>query len=1104
MLLTVFSPLSALATDDFDEDVGGQYPEDIVDADDISIDDSDVSSEIATYSSGLSLAELRAKFPAGKYWNHAGRPGTSSSVNNQDGWTSTPCPKHKTVGTSAQTCNGFAPDGVTQLSHQCMGYAEKLGYDATGYNPRNNAHGWTTSTSTSALNSLKPGDIVRFQHGANPHSIYITGVDGDTVTYTDCNSDGHCIIRWDVTMNISTLRNNLIHVRSAPFAMSGGASNQLPQFAVDSIDGGLGKVHIHGWAYDPDDTNESVLVHVYIGDEGHTVLANQERSDLDEQQHCGRYHGFSAYLTTEKLGTQDVTFYAIDNQDSDRNTRSDKSYTVNIPQDTTGPTIEDIRITNVSTSGYTISCTVTDANGVDRVQFPTWATSSADLPSGWETSSRYAGSKNGNTYTYRVNTSDYNNASGPYSTHIYAFDHFGNISMQGKNNALSLPTRIVINTSSTTLSQVGQTAKLTATIFPSNATLKNITWSSSNTKVATVSSDGTVKAVGYGTANITAKTDNGKSATAKVIVAQPTLTKLEVATMPGKTFYYIGETLNTNGLTLKATYNDGTTKTINSGFTCTPTVLNTIGNQTITVSYGGLSTSFTVGVHNIILNRIEVATKPAKTEYFVGDTLDTTGLTLKAIYNNGASEKLDSGFSCTPTTLDKAGTQTITVTYNGKTTTFNVNVQTVDLSSLEVVSLPAKTEYSVGDTLDTTGLTLKATYNNGSTKDITTGFTCDPTTLNKTGTQTITVSYDDQTTTFTVTVAKASQKAPTGLLGVAPTSAVTADGKITGTTSAMEWAAKGSSQYTRCTANAVNDLLPGIYLVRYAATTTQNASAPTEVEVPAYVVTFQPITLTFDATDGILDVTDDLAKVVYAGETYGRLPEPTAAGFVFTGWYTSTGTRITALTTCDLTQDTTVYARWEPTSALGYDFNPATGTLTINCTGAMDNYSSAADTPWYNYRSSIRSILVQSGVTSLSSYAFAGCEDLVRVELPGTLRSIGTMAFYDCDNLTELVIPASVSSIASYAFANNDNLTSIVFEGDAPAFGTGVFALDTLDISYPATAPGWDLLVEQHYGFGGSIRWTRNSTALYSDFPADLLLDEPELYDDLLSPDWTL
>lgn len=163
----------------------------------------------------LNLTALRAKFPHGKYWNHMPNMGTGPKYNNQDGWTEEPCPTHRGYcGTYMQTCNGFAPSGGTELSWQCMGYAEKCGFDMTGYNPRSNANGWQTYYSSSALNDLKPGDIVRYRY--DRHSIYVTAVVGDTVTYTDCNSDDHCMIRWDATVSKSTLKTSFTHVRSAP------------------------------------------------------------------------------------------------------------------------------------------------------------------------------------------------------------------------------------------------------------------------------------------------------------------------------------------------------------------------------------------------------------------------------------------------------------------------------------------------------------------------------------------------------------------------------------------------------------------------------------------------------------------------------------------------------------------------------------------------------------------------------------------------------------------------------------------------------------------------------------------------------------------------
>ena len=193
----------------------------------------DLPGKIEASAATLTMSELRKKFPNGKYWNHAGNPGSSNSVNNQDGYTSTPCSVHGVVGTSKQTCNGFAPSG-TQLSWQCMGYAEKLGYDATGYNPRNNSNGWKTYTSSSALDNLKAGDIVRYKNDG--HSIYVTAVDGNTVTYTDCNSDGHCKIMWDKTISKSTLRSTFTHVRSAPSTLS--ATYEIGRYKI-TANGGL-------------------------------------------------------------------------------------------------------------------------------------------------------------------------------------------------------------------------------------------------------------------------------------------------------------------------------------------------------------------------------------------------------------------------------------------------------------------------------------------------------------------------------------------------------------------------------------------------------------------------------------------------------------------------------------------------------------------------------------------------------------------------------------------------------------------------------------------------------------------------------------------------
>ena len=83
-----------------------------------------------------------------------------------------------------------------------------------------------------------------------------------------------------------------------------------------------------------------------------------------------------------------------------------------------------------------------------------------------------------------------------------------------------VPTSVALNKTTLTL-DTGKTSNLKATVYPSNAANKKCTWSSSNTSVATVDSNGKVTAKKAGTATITVKTSNGKTATCKVTVNLP-------------------------------------------------------------------------------------------------------------------------------------------------------------------------------------------------------------------------------------------------------------------------------------------------------------------------------------------------------------------------------------------------------------------------------------------------------------------------------------------------------------------------------------------------------------------------------------------------------
>ena len=103
------------------------------------------------------------------------------------------------------------------------------------------------------------------------------------------------------------------------------------------------------------------------------------------------------------------------------------------------------------------------------------------------------------------------------------------------------PTSVSVTPTSLSL-EVNQTANLTATVYPSNATT-SLTWSSSNTNVAKVS-NGKVTAVGAGSCVITVKTSNGKSATCNVVVAEPVVNPTSVYVSPSSLSLEVNETAN--------------------------------------------------------------------------------------------------------------------------------------------------------------------------------------------------------------------------------------------------------------------------------------------------------------------------------------------------------------------------------------------------------------------------------------------------------------------------------------------------------------------------------------------------------------------------------
>lgn len=87
---------------------------------------------------------------------------------------------------------------------------------------------------------------------------------------------------------------------------------------------------------------------------------------------------------------------------------------------------------------------------------------------------------------------------------------------------------------------------------------------------------------------------------------------------------------------------------------------------------------------------IKISNKPDKMKgYYIGDTISTSGLELKKTYSDGKTEKVTTGYSISPEKIEKAGDNTITVTYSGYTATFKVNASSpsIELSGSNTYSI---------------------------------------------------------------------------------------------------------------------------------------------------------------------------------------------------------------------------------------------------------------------------------------------------------------------------------------------------------------------------------------------------------------------------------
>ena len=244
-------------------------------------------------------------------------------------------------------------------------------------------------------------------------------------------------------------------------------------------------------------------------------------------------------------------------------------------------------------------------------------------------------------------------------------------------------TGVTLDTTSATV-LVGNTKTLTATVSPDNAADKSVTWTSTDTSIATVDENGVVTGVATGTATITA-TSGGKSATCTITVTDTAVAVTEVTLDTTSATVTVGETKtltatvspdNATDNDVTWTSSDTSVATVDSNGVVTGVATGTV---TITATAGGKTATSTITVTAPVAVT-DVTLDATSATVTVGGTKTLTA----TVSPDDAADKSVTWTSSDPSiaTVDSngvvtgvaIGTATITATAGGKTATSTITV----------------------------------------------------------------------------------------------------------------------------------------------------------------------------------------------------------------------------------------------------------------------------------------------------------------------------------------------------------------------------------------------------------------------------------------------
>lgn len=157
----------------------------------------------------------------------------------------------------------------------------------------------------------------------------------------------------------------------------------------------------------------------------------------------------------------------------------------------------------------------------------------------------------------------------------------------------------------------------------------------------------------------------------KIRVNEKQLVGISIEKTPKVTTFIEGTKADYTGLQVVAKYDNNSSEVVNE-YELSKCDMNTVGKQTITVTYNGFKAFFSVTIKAKSVTSVIITSDPYKTEYYCGESFAVDGLTMRVSYDNGTEETVEEGFRVTGFDSSKPGNNTVRVYYGGKYKSLNV------------------------------------------------------------------------------------------------------------------------------------------------------------------------------------------------------------------------------------------------------------------------------------------------------------------------------------------------------------------------------------------------------------------------------------------------